>query len=144
MSTTTDMPLIRTMSSESWHGMTVAAYREHHPLPDTPEARGVFGKLRVIHNYCEHWSTPGEYEFPMRVYTEDDVRGQFELYQERIATLVADYEYIQGVLNSARYNEREADKDRDRARAAANDAYKAAAAAILRAEIAESKLAEKE
>lgn len=86
---TADAPVIRSATHETWHGMQAAAYREHHPLPDTPEARGVFGKMRVIHNYCEHWSTPGEYEFPMRLYTEDDVRGLLELYQERIDALEA-------------------------------------------------------
>ena len=86
---TADAPITRTATHEHWHGMTVAAYREHHPLPNTPEARSVFGKTRVLHDYSEHWSTPGEYEFPVRLYTEDDVRGQFELYQERIRELEA-------------------------------------------------------
>lgn len=139
-----DTPLIRTVSGESWLGMPVAAYQEHHPLPDTPEARGVFGKVRVIHDYCEHWSTPGEYEFPMRLYTEDSVRGLLELYEEEIAQLKDDYTYTVGLVHSARFNEREAEKERDSARAAANEAYKAATAAILRAENAEAKLAEKE
>ncbi len=86
---TADAPVIRSATHESWHGMQAAAYREHRALPDTPEARSVFGKMRVIHNYSEHWSTPGEYEYPMRLYTEDDVRGLLELYQERIAELEA-------------------------------------------------------
>ncbi len=86
---TADAPVIRSATHESWHDMNVAAYREHRALPDTPEARSVFGKMRVIHNYSEHWSTPGEYEFPIRLYTEDDVRGLLELYQERIAELEA-------------------------------------------------------
>ena len=86
---TADAPLVRTTTHEHWHGMPVAAYREHRALPDTPEARSVFGKMRVVHGYSEHWSTPNEREFPMRVYTEDDVRGLLELYQERIDALEA-------------------------------------------------------
>ena len=82
-----DVPNIRTVSHEYWHNMPVAAYRSHIAMSQAAVDSGIFGNMTVTHAYSEHWSTPGEYEFPMRLYSEDDVRGLIELYQDEIAQL---------------------------------------------------------